>query len=141
MDSWYGAKTLDRRLCTGRSGEAVVIFLFGLEALLTRDSRVLSCVVSPPPNYRLLLATTVITVSIGSHNSQTSFQSSSLYLRALGKHCFVKMSSSTLCCTVFLYNVFGYGVSAVGGRPSLPFPAFYSPLPHTLQSHRQQRNY
>jgi hypothetical protein len=34
-------KTLDRRLCTGRSGEAVVIFLFGLEALLTRDSRVL----------------------------------------------------------------------------------------------------
>ncbi len=45
-------------------------------------------------------------VSIGSPNDPTSFQSSSLYLRALGKHCFVKMSSSTLCCTVFLYNVF-----------------------------------
>ncbi len=40
------------------------------------------------------------------HSDQTSFQSSSLYLWALGKHCFVKMSSSTLCCTVFLYNVF-----------------------------------
>ncbi len=46
--SWR-AKTLDRRLCTDRSGEAVVIFLFGLEALLTRDSRVLSCVVSSSP--------------------------------------------------------------------------------------------
>ncbi len=45
-------------------------------------------------------------VSIGSHSYQTSFQSSSLYLWALGKHCFVKMLSSTLCCTVFLYNVF-----------------------------------
>ncbi len=33
-------KTLDRRLCTGRSWEAVVIFLFGLEAHFTRDSRV-----------------------------------------------------------------------------------------------------
>jgi hypothetical protein len=46
-------------------------------------------------------------VSIGSHREQTSFQSSSLYLWALGKHCFVKMSSSTLLCTVFLSNVFG----------------------------------
>ncbi len=42
-------KTLDRRPCTGRSQEAVVIFLFGLEALLTRDSRVLSCAVSSFP--------------------------------------------------------------------------------------------
>ncbi len=42
-------KTLDRRLCTDRSGEAVVIFLFGLEALLTRDSRVHYCVVSSSP--------------------------------------------------------------------------------------------
>ncbi len=47
---WLSApKTLDRRLCTGRSGKAVVIFLFGLGALLTRDSRVLSCVVSSSP--------------------------------------------------------------------------------------------
>ncbi len=47
-------------------------------------------------------------VSIGCHSDQTSFQSSSLYLWALRKHCFVKMSSSTLCCTVFLYNVFAF---------------------------------
>jgi hypothetical protein len=54
----FKPKTLDRRLCTGRSGEAVVIYLFGLEALLTRESfLVLS---PPPPNYRLLLANTVI---------------------------------------------------------------------------------
>ncbi len=46
------SKTLDRRLCTGRSGEAVVIFLFGLEALLTIDSRVLSCVVSSSPKLK-----------------------------------------------------------------------------------------
>ncbi len=45
----FDPKTLDRRLCTDRSVEAVVIFLFGLEALLTRDSRVLSCVVSSSP--------------------------------------------------------------------------------------------
>jgi hypothetical protein len=43
------AKTLDRRPCTGRSQEAVVTFLFGLEALLTRDSRVLSRAVSSSP--------------------------------------------------------------------------------------------
>jgi hypothetical protein len=53
-------KTLDRRLCTGRSEEAVVIFLFGLEALLPRDSRVLHVLSPPPPNYRLLLVITVI---------------------------------------------------------------------------------
>jgi hypothetical protein len=50
-------------------------------------------------------------VSIGSHSDQTSFQSSSLYLWTLGKDCFVQMSSSTLCCTVFLYNVFGPNVA------------------------------
>jgi hypothetical protein len=38
---FLGSKTLDRRLCTGRSQEAVVI--------LTRDSRVLSCAVSSSP--------------------------------------------------------------------------------------------
>jgi hypothetical protein len=53
-------KALDRRLCTGRSQEAVVIFLFGLEALLTRDSKVLHVLSPPPPNYRLLLVITVI---------------------------------------------------------------------------------
>ncbi len=42
-------KTLDRRPCTGKSQEAVVIFLFGLEALLTRDSRVLSYAASSSP--------------------------------------------------------------------------------------------
>jgi hypothetical protein len=45
-------------------------------------------------------------VSIGFHRDQTSFQSSALYLWAQGKICSVKMSSSTLCCTVFLSNVF-----------------------------------
>ncbi len=44
-----GAKSLDRRPCTGRSQEAVVIFIFGLEALLTRESRVLPCAVSSSP--------------------------------------------------------------------------------------------
>ncbi len=43
------AKTLDRRPCTRRSQEAVVIFLFGLKALLTRDSRVLSYAASSSP--------------------------------------------------------------------------------------------
>ncbi len=49
---WKGhckSKTLDRRPCTGRGQEAVVIFLFGLEALFTRDSRVLSYAVSSSP--------------------------------------------------------------------------------------------
>ncbi len=41
--------------------------------------------------------------------AQTSFQSSALYLWALGQICFVKMSSSTLCCTVLLSNVLGTG--------------------------------
>ncbi len=49
---------------------------------------------------------------MGFHSDQTSFQSSALYLWALGKICFVKMSSSTLCCTVFLSNVF----ASVHGR-------------------------
>ncbi len=59
-------------------------------------------------------------VSIGCHSDQTSFQSSSLYLWALGKHCFVKMSSSTLCCTVFLYKVFGIGPSSKVAMKHLP---------------------
>ncbi len=42
-------KTLDRRLCTGRSQEAVLIFLFSLEALFPRNSRVLLCAVSSSP--------------------------------------------------------------------------------------------
>jgi hypothetical protein len=45
-------KTLDRRPCTGRSQGAVVIFLFGLEALFTRDSRVLLCAVSSFPKVK-----------------------------------------------------------------------------------------
>jgi hypothetical protein len=49
LEGGDSAKTLDRRPCTGRRQEAVVIFLFGLEALLTRDSRVLSCAVSSSP--------------------------------------------------------------------------------------------
>jgi hypothetical protein len=42
----------------------VVIFLFGLEALLTRDSRVLSCVVSSSPK---------LYTAIGSYSDQTQF--------------------------------------------------------------------
>ncbi len=60
IQRWLTPKTLDRRPCTGRSQEAVVIFLFGLEALLTRVSRVLSYAASSSPNYRLLLVITVI---------------------------------------------------------------------------------
>ncbi len=59
----------------------------------------------PPPNYRLLLANTVINpVSIGSHNSQTSFQSSSFYIRALGKHCFLKCRHPH-CVALSFYKV------------------------------------
>ncbi len=81
-----------------------MIFLFGLEALFTRDFRVLSCAVSSSPYWLLWRSNPV---SMGYHSDQTTFQSSSLYLWAMGKHCFVNMSSSTFCCTVFLYNVFG----------------------------------
>jgi hypothetical protein len=103
-------KTLDRRPCTGRSQETVVIFIFGLEALFTRDSRVLFCAVSSSPKLKAAIGyyNDKTQFSISSHSDQTSFRSSSLYLWALGKHCFVKMSSSTLCCTVFLFNVFGF---------------------------------
>jgi hypothetical protein len=38
-----------RRLCIGRCREAVVFFLFSLEALFTRDSRAQSCAVSSLP--------------------------------------------------------------------------------------------
>ncbi len=58
------SKTLDRRPCTGRSQEAVVIFLFCLEALLTRDSRVLSCAVSSSPKLK---------AAIGCYSDQTQF--------------------------------------------------------------------
>jgi hypothetical protein len=61
----------------------------------------------PPPNYRLLLAITVIDPSFyWFPQYQTGFQSSALYLWALWNHYFVKMSSSTWCCTVFLFYVF-----------------------------------
>jgi hypothetical protein len=42
----------------------VVIFLFGLEALLTRDSRVLSCTVSSSP---------MLYTAIGYYSDQTQF--------------------------------------------------------------------
>ncbi len=102
-------KTLDIRPRTGRRQVAVVIFLFGLEALWTRDSRVpfICCLFLPQTTGCCWLLQWSNPVSIGSHSDQTSFQFSSLYLWALGKHCFVKMSSSTFCCTVFLFNVFG----------------------------------
>ncbi len=58
------AKTLDRRPCTGRSQEAVVIFLFGLEALLRRDSRVLSYAASSSPK---------LWAAIGYYSDQTQF--------------------------------------------------------------------
>ncbi len=78
----------------------------------------------PPPNcigwYWLLQWSN--SVSIGSHIDQTSFQFSSLYLWALGKHCFVKMSSSTLCCTVFLYHVFALSRQSEGSPPPPDLP-------------------
>jgi hypothetical protein len=51
----------------------------------------MSCHLPPPtPNDRLLLVITVIKPScFGSYSDQTSFQSSFLYLWALGKHCLV----------------------------------------------------
>ncbi len=57
-------KTLDRRPCTGRIQYAVVIFLFGLEALLTRDSRVLSYAASSSPKLQ---------AAIGYYSDQTQF--------------------------------------------------------------------
>jgi hypothetical protein len=53
-----------QRLETDRSREAVVIFLFGLEALFTRDSRVLSCAVSSSPK---------LWAAIGYYSDQTQF--------------------------------------------------------------------
>jgi hypothetical protein len=49
-----------RRLCTDRRQDAAVIFLFGLEALFTRDSRAHLSAVLSVPNYWLLLALSVI---------------------------------------------------------------------------------
>jgi hypothetical protein len=49
-----------RRLCTDRRQDAAVIFLFGLEALFTRDSRAHLSAVLYVPNYWLLLALSVI---------------------------------------------------------------------------------
>ncbi len=42
--------------CTGRSREAVVIFLFGLEALLTRNSKFLLCAVSSSPKLQAAIS-------------------------------------------------------------------------------------
>ncbi len=50
--------------CTGRSREAELIFLFGLEALLTRDYRVLSCAISSSPKQQ---------AAIGYYSDQTQF--------------------------------------------------------------------
>jgi hypothetical protein len=60
----YSAKILDRRPCTGRSQEAVIIFLFCLEALFTRDSRVLLCAVS---------SSLKLKAAIGDFSDQTHF--------------------------------------------------------------------
>jgi hypothetical protein len=80
-------------------------------------------------------------VSIGSHSDQTSFQSSSLYLWALGKHSFVKISSSTLCCTVFLYNVFVPCLVAnappLNSDPLHPFTTPSVPLHYLDRGHQQ----
>jgi hypothetical protein len=60
----FTSKTLDiRRLCTDRRQDVVVIFLFGLDALFTRDSRVHSSAVLSLPQ---LLA------AIGSYNDLSS---------------------------------------------------------------------
>jgi hypothetical protein len=55
-------------------------------------------------------------VVIGSYSDYTSLLFSSLYHVALGKCCFVNLSSSTFSSTVFLYNIFGWA---------------YPPPPHT----------
>ncbi len=60
----YVSKPLHKRPCTGRSREAVVNFLFALEALLTRGSRVLSYAVSSSPN---------LWAAIGYYTDQTQF--------------------------------------------------------------------
>jgi hypothetical protein len=78
-----------------KSREAVVIFLFGLEALFTRASRTQSSV-------DLSLQQTL--AAIGSYNDQTSFYFSSHFCVAQGQYCFVQMPSSAFSCTVFLYN-------------------------------------
>ncbi len=57
-------KTLDRRPCTGRSREAVVIFLFGLEVILIRHFRVLLCAVCSSPKLQ---------ATIGYYSDQTQF--------------------------------------------------------------------
>ncbi len=50
MCTYVESKTLDiRRLCTDRRQDVAVIFLFGLDALFTRDSRAHSSVVLSLP--------------------------------------------------------------------------------------------
>ncbi len=85
----------------------MVIFLFGLEDLFTRDSRAQMCTVSSLPqtvgccwlswqsNQLLLVPTAIKPV----YNSLLST------VWALGKYCFVNLSSSTISCTDFLDNV------------------------------------
>jgi hypothetical protein len=73
-------KTLDKK--TGRSQEAVVIFLFGLEVLITRDFRAQPCAVSSLSRTvpMLLLAIMVMKpLAISSYSDQASGLFSSLY--------------------------------------------------------------
>ncbi len=97
-----------RRPCTGRSKDAVVIFLFGLEALFTRDSRALLYrMLSPPssPNSyqllwrsnQLLLAPTAI---------KPVYIIFSLACGPWEKNCFVTLSSSTFTGSLLIYHLF-----------------------------------
>jgi hypothetical protein len=100
------AKTLDiRRLCNKMLQWYSYLVWMPSSQEIPGLIRLLS---SLCPNYWLLFALTVIKpVAIGSYSYRTSFNSLLFSLWALRKYCYVKMSSSTFSCTVFLCNVFG----------------------------------
>ncbi len=81
------------RLCTRRSLEPAVIFLFGLEALLIRVSSAQSAAG---------LSLSQPLAAIGSSNDLTSLQLSALFRVGPGKYCFVETSSSTFSRTALV---------------------------------------
>ncbi len=64
------------------------------------------CVLFPLNSGMLLAVISIKPVPIGSYRYQTSLLFYSLYCVGPVKILFVKLSSSTFSCTVFLYNVF-----------------------------------
>jgi hypothetical protein len=107
-----------RRLYTGRSRHCGDLFIRFGGPVHKRFQDPVVCCVLPPPNSGMLLAIMYIKpVHIGSYRDQTSLLFYSHYHVGPGEILFVKLSSSTFSCTVFLCNVFELdGYKKVGSR-------------------------